>query len=597
MMPSTIPAMFIDVCNRFSGDKQKTAFSYLEDGTEVELNHDELRHQVESFASGLLLLGFDRGERIGIISENRIEWVIADLAMSAAGIIDVPIFPTLTAKQIKEIYLDCSASAIIVSNLSQANKVLSVWDELPLARKLILMNDITIDHPDVVSMNSVMHMSSASSSKEERRTRFSAMCENVKTSDLLTIIYTSGTTGVPKGVMLTHGNLTANIEAARSVITIDHTDTLLSYLPLCHSYERMSGYYLAFACGATVSIVESIEAVAERMKVVRPTVMTSVPRLFERIQMRVLAAVEKGSTVKKRIFHWGMKVGERVYSGETGMLLSIQSRLADKLVYSKIRARTGGRLRFFVSGGAALSLDVGRFFGIIGITIIEGYGLTETSPVIAVHRLDDVVLGTVGPPLPNVEVKIAHDGEILTRGPCVMKGYWNNETATREIIDTDGWLHTGDIGRVDERGHVRITDRKKHILVSSGGKNISPQPIEAIALKSPFIEQVLVIGDGREYCTALIVPEVTACESWATGKNRAYDSWMELVQSEELHRAIEDDLRQLQKDLPKFERIRRFHVVNEPFTIENGFLTPTLKVRRSIVLEAYSVEIERLYNK
>ncbi|MBK6292470.1 MAG: long-chain fatty acid--CoA ligase [Ignavibacteria bacterium] len=597
MTATTIPEMFLSVCARYEGNPNKIAYTHRSEGAWHPLTHEEVRQQVELFADGLLRYGLAPGERVGVVSENRTEWVVVDFAMAGIGIVDVPIFPTLTAHQEQFIFNNCEATAIIVSNAAQLRKVLEVWDEMPTVRLIITMNEHLSDNPRIVSMQSVMERSRAESTPQERRTKFTTLASRVRSEDLLTLIYTSGTTGNPKGVMLTHRNLTANVNSALHTIDVTETDSFLSYLPMCHSYERMTGHYLAFAAGASVYIAESIESVAELMKEVKPTIMTSVPRLFERIRARVLGAVERDSPIKQKIFRWAMKVGERYDEGDRGVFTVLQRAIADKLVFSKIRERTGGRLRFFVSGGAALNHEVGRFFRIIGLTIVEGYGLTETSPVISAHRLGDVVLGTVGPPLPGVEVRIAEDGEILARGPSIMKGYWNDDAATRECIDADGWLHTGDIGEFTEKGHLRITDRKKHLLVSSGGKNIAPGPIEALIMQSPLIDQMMLVGDAREFCTALIVPDAEAVRTWAEKNTVKYESQETLWTSPELHRAMEADINKLQRELPKYERVRRFAVITKPFTVENGLLTPTLKVKRKAVLAAHAETIDHLYER
>lgn len=588
MIPATIPAMFIEVCRRYEGNTQKGAYAKKVDRTWKLTTHDALREQVECFALGLLEHGIAPGERVGIVSENRIEWAIADFALASIGVIDVPVFPTLTAKQLAFIFENCEATCVIVSNTYQLNKLLSIWDTLPLLRTIVIMQPATTSGAStiaesqqiaaVVTFETVLAAGKSSGSMAERRMKFETMAVRIKPDDLLTLIYTSGTTGTPKGVMLTHNNMTSNIAGALAVIPMNDSDSLLSYLPMCHAYERMSGYYLAFYVGATSYMAESIESVAENLKEVRPTFMTSVPRLFERIRARVLAAVEKESAVKQKLFHWALRVGRRWADGERGIALSAQHALADKLVLSKIRARTGGRLRFFVSGGAALSFELGKFFQSIGIRILEGYGLTETSPVIAVNRVDEEELGTVGPPLPNVEVRIAADGEILARGPSVMLGYWHDEEATRATIDPDGWLHTGDIGLINERGRLKITDRKKHLFISSGGKNIAPSPIEARVAESALIDQVMLIGDARDYCTALIVPDEAAART-----------------SINMRLAIQADIDRLQHDFSKHERIRKFTILDEPFTVENGLMTPTLKVKRKAVEQRYKDVIDSMY--
>ena len=599
MRPATIPAMFIQMCDRYAGRTDKTAYARKVKGQWESMTHDQLRDDVESFALGLLLEGITAGERVGIVSENRIEWVIADFAITTIGAVDVPIFPTLTAKQEQYIYHNCDAAAIIVSNAFQLSKILKVRDELPALRRIIVMNDDVPVQDGVIRMSDVIANGRASAHNNERRTKFLDLASRVREEDLLTLIYTSGTTGNPKGVMLTHRNLMSNILASQDTVQLYDADILLSYLPMCHSYERMSGYYLAFSVGASVYMAESIESVAENLREVRPTIMTSVPRLFERIKTRVETAVEKEGGAKATIFRWATTVGRRyvdaVEKGGAGPILKLQHALADKLVFSKIRERTGGRLRFFVSGGAALSVDVGKFFTMAGIHILEGYGLTETSPVLSINRLNDELIGTVGQPLHNVEIRIAADGEILARGPNIMKGYWRDQVATDEVLTPDGWFHTGDIGEFTHDGRLRITDRKKHLLVSSGGKNIAPQPIEQLLTQSPLIDQALLIGNDREFCTALIVPEEEAVKAWAAKQGYAYASLSEAVASSELHQAIMNDVNRLQRDLSKYERVRRISLLPAAFTVDNGMMTPTLKIKRKAVEKEYASQIDTMY--
>lgn len=594
---ATIPAMFLDVCARYEGQTNKVVYGRKVHGAWSTISHDQLREEVECFAMGLMHRGFTQGQRLGIVSENRVEWAIADFAITAMGAVDVPIFPTLTPAQESYIFNDCEASCVIVSNALQLSKIQKVWDEIPTLRLVVVMNDDVQPSERVVRFSDIVREGREVMPAQERRSTFATMAAAVQPEDLLTLIYTSGTTGNPKGVMLTHRNLMSNIAGSLEVIDITENDVFLSYLPMCHSYERMTGYYFAFCVGASTYIAESIETVAENMREVRPTVMTSVPRLFERIKMRVEGNVAKESPLRQRIFAWAISVGRARATGSTSMLLSIQNALADRLVFSKIRERTGGRLRFFASGGAALSVEVGTFFDAIGLIILEGYGLTETSPVLTFNREGEQELGTVGTPIPNVEIRIAADGEIMAKGPNIMKGYWNDEEATRESLTPDGWLHTGDIGMFNDRGHLVITDRKKHILVSSGGKNIAPQPIESMLTASPLIDQALLIGDQREFCTALLVPEREACEAWAKQHGHTYGSWESLVASEELYRAIQSDVQQLQRDLSKFERVRRFRLIPTPFSVDNGLLTPTLKVKRKAVVHQYADLIETMYEE
>lgn len=596
-MSTTIAQLFLDVCDSFHGQTDKYVYRQRVGSQWIEQTHDQLKYRVEAFSEALRQLGIQSGDRVGIVAENRLDWTMVDFAMVGMGVIDVPVFPTLTAKQLQFIYADCSAKCVIVSNAAQLNKIKQVWDDLPELKTVIVMNEIDSDDSRIVSLQKLIDNVESVTDASVRSATFRSCANNVQPDDTLTLIYTSGTTGNPKGVILTHGNLISNVMNSKNIVTLTEHDTLLSYLPLCHIFERMAGFYLAFSVGATVTITDSIETVAELMRIVRPTIMTSVPRLFERIRMRVLGNVQKESAVKQAIFSWAFSVGEKWVDGKRGPLMSIQHSLADKLVFSKVRQRTGGNLRFFVSGGAALNPEIGRFFWILGIVILEGYGLTESSPVISIHRLEDVVIGTVGTPLPSVEVHIAQDGEILARGASIMKGYWNNPEATQEALDSDGFLHTGDIGIFTERGHLKITDRKKHLLVSSGGKNIAPQPIEAAIAKSPFIDQVMVIGDAREYCTAIIVLDRDAIKAWSEKNGVTGMTVEQLVEHQPLISAVERELNVLQKDLSKYEKARKYAFLAEPFTVENGLMTPTLKVKRKVVLERYADVIEAMYSK
>jgi long-chain acyl-CoA synthetase len=596
-MFQTIPEMFTQVCDRYIGRTDQFPYTERVSGEWKSITHDELRNGVELLAAGLHDLGIRKGDRVGIISENRTEWFIADFAMTGLGIIDVPVFPTLTPKQLQYIYHDCDAVCVVVSNQLQLNKLRQVWDDLPMLRHIITMNEIECDDERVISMKAVMQKAESTTTAQHRRDLYVSTAAQIKPDDLLTLIYTSGTTGNPKGVMLTHNNLVSNVLSSQTVITLYDTDSLVSYLPLCHIFERMAGFYLAFSVGGSLTIAESIDTVAELMRQVRPTMMTSVPRLFERIRLRILSTVEKDKPIKQKIFRWAYSVGEALIDGKGGPLVGLQHALADKLVFSKIRDRFGGRLRFFVSGGAALNPEIGRFFQVFGIKIVEGYGLTESSPVISVHRLEDIALGTVGTPIPGVEVTIAEDGEILARGPNIMRGYWRNEEETAKTIDSEGWLHTGDIGEFNSRGHLRITDRKKHLLVSSGGKNIAPQPIEALIAQCPFVDQVMLVGDAREYCTALLVLDKEAAKAWAEKNAIVATEWEELVGNPSLRSTVEKEINKLQRDLSKFEKVRRFAIIPESFSVENGMLTPTLKVKRKAVLERYSELVDSLYEQ
>jgi len=600
MDATTIPQMFLQMTERFAGDPTKYAYSRKINGAYTGITFAEVRLQVECFAVGLLELGIKPQDRVGIVSENRLEWIIADLAITSIGAINVAIFPTLTAKQQEYIFTDCEATCIIVSNSFQLNKLLKVSDDIPSIRQIIVMNhDAKGDHPLVKSMDDVIEVGRVTIPDTARRQLFERYAARVEPSDTLTLVYTSGTTGNPRGVELTNANIIANLEGCLGAFDVRDTDVFLSYLPLCHSFERIGGLYLPLAVGASVCFAESIDKVPENIREVRPTIMTSVPKLFEKIQNRVLSNIDKASDSKKKIYHWAVGVGKKyldaTLNGKSpSLVVSVQYQLAKKLVFSKIQEPFGGRIRLFVSGGAALPKDTAEFFLMVGFTILEGYGMTEASPVISVNRVGKIEVGTVGTPLNNVEVKIADDGEILARGANVMKGYWNDPKATAEVIDRDKWLHTGDIGIITPKGNVKITDRKKHILVTSSGKNIAPAPIESLITQSRYIERCFLIGNDREFCTALIVPEYELLHTYAKSKGITLTEET-LPKNPEIIALIQSELNDLQKDLAKYEKVRRFTIMQHPFTPDTGELTPKLSIKRAFVEEKYAAVIDVMY--
>jgi len=594
---STIPQMFLMTTEKF-GQEERPVLQYKAESGYIGISYAELREKVEQFAHGLAAMGLKRGDRVAIVSENRPEWVISDQAIVALGGVDVPLYTTMTAKQNEFVFNNAVVKYVIVSNQFQLNKVMRIFENVKSLEKVILMTEKDLI-PDarVVPFSAVYEDGRAFMA--ENPDYLNASRKTVKPEDLLTLIYTSGTTGNPKGVMLTHENLCSNIVSSAEVIKIGPDDVMLSFLPLSHSFERMAGYYTALACGATIAYAESVETVRDNMLEVKPTIVTTVPRLFERIHSRVLKQVDSSPPLRRKIFYWAVNVG-REYAqaskrGSVSPALRMRHGLADRLVFSKLRARTGGRIKFFVSGGAALGREFGEFFESVGLKIIEGYGLTETSPVISANRVDNYKFGSVGMVIPGVEVRIDHDGEILTKGPNVMKGYWKNKQATKEVLDSDGWLHTGDIGVIDAEGFIYITDRKKHLFVSSGGKNIAPQPIENLFLSSKYIEQFMLIGDRRMFLTALIVPDYDTLQEFADARNIPYASNADLAKNPMINELIETEISQVQKDLANYERVRRFTLLESPFTIENGELTPTQKVKRKSVEERYSRLIDGMY--
>jgi long-chain acyl-CoA synthetase len=594
---STITEMFDNVTKKFSAES-RPMLMYKTDKKYCPMSYGEFRRKVEMFSLGLASLGIKKNDTVAIISENRPEWIIADMAIVALGAVDVPIYPTLTAQQIQFICEDADVKIAIVSNQSQVNKVLKIRSAVRTLKRIIVMSDkVDVSDEHLTNFSNVLELGAEF---EQRHPKYFAdAIARVKQDDLLTIIYTSGTTGNPKGVMLSHRNLVSNMHAAADVIPISSDDVFLSFLPLCHTFERMGGYYTAMACGTMIAYAESPETVRDNILEIRPTIVTTVPRLFERIYNRLQKQMSGSSAFQQKVFYWAVDVGRKYAaskrSGFIPPLLKIQHTLADRLVFQKMKERVGGRMRFFVSGGGPLPRELGEFFEAVGIVILEGYGLTEASPVLSVNRIDDYRFGSVGKPVPGVEIKIANDGEILAKGPNVMMGYYKNKKATDEVIDSDGWLHTGDIGVFDAHGMLMITDRKKHLFVSSGGKKIAPQPIENLFLQSKYIDQFVLIGDKRMFLSALIVPDFDAIQEYADKNNIAYSGIKDLAAHSDIYSLIEKDIQALQKNLANFERVRKFVLLEKQFSLEDGEITPTLKIKRNVVEQRYGHLIEEMY--
>jgi long-chain acyl-CoA synthetase len=588
--------LFFEAVERYGS--KRAAVRYKAGDEWRDIPHQELARRVRHAALGLLELGVKPGERVAILSENCPEWAIADYACLTARCADVPIYPTLPAQQITYLLKDSGAVAIFVQDRSQFDKIAAIRHELPTLRMVIPFVAVEgMANHGVVSFRELLQRGAAAEGKYPRY-REDALA--ISPDELATLIYTSGTTGAPKGVMLTHRNFCTNVVAALQVLSITPSDSCLSLLPLSHSFERMAGHYTMFHAGTTISYAESIEKVPANLLEVRPTVVLSVPRLFEKIYARVLENALTGGAAKRRIFFWARRNAERwVDLKQSGQpipaSLRLKCRIADRLVFTKLRARTGGRIRFFVSGGAPLNPEIAKFFFAAGLTIVEGYGLTETAPVLAANPFEAPRIGTVGPPLPNVEIRIAPDGEILARGPNVMKGYFNQPEATREAIDTDGWFHTGDIGELDPAGYLRITDRKKDLIVTAGGKKVAPQPIENMVKTSRFVLNAVMVGDKRKYPILLVVPNLATLTQWAAERKIAVDRPEELLEQPDAAAKIEREVMGQLRDLASFEMPKKVGFIAQDFTIENGELTPTLKVKRRVIEEKYRDRIDALY--
>lgn len=596
MDPTTIPEAFEQTVSRHGG---RVALMHAVSGEYVSLTYTEMAEAVHRFARGLLHLGIEPDDRVGLVSENRPEWAIADIAMLSIGAVNVPVFPTLPASQLEFPFRDSAARVVLVSDAAQLAKLLQIWDRLPALEHIVVFDGAAEPaQPGVVRFADVA--APAEVEPELERLRLERMAR-LSADGLATITYTSGTTGEPKGVMLTHGNLVFDCLASLRFMPMHPEDRFLSFLPLNHVFERLAGHYMPLFSGSTIAYAESIVKLTRNMLQVRPTVITAVPRVYETVATRVEREAERTPGPRGRVARWALEVA-RAWSRRVnarkrpGLLLGLARALADRLVYGRIRAIFGGEVRLLVAGGAPLAPERGYLFHGVGITMIEGYGLTETSPVITCNPgYARLKFGTVGIPLPGIEVRIAEDGEVLTRGPHVMAGYWNLPEATVEVIDAEGWFHTGDIGRLDDEGYLAITDRKKDLLVLANGKKVAPAPIEGRLKSSALISDVLLVGDSQDHVSALVVPDFAALREALpdAGPDLADGAVAGLAES---RKAIDREIRRLSEGLADFEKVRRFRVLDHEFSVDSGELTPTLKVRRRVVMARYAEEIAAMAN-
>jgi long-chain acyl-CoA synthetase len=586
----TLTQLYLDAVDRF---RAAPAFRWFEGERLEEMTHDQAFSLVRAAAGGLVATGLDRGGRVAILSENRPEWAIADYACLCTGIQDIPIYASLTPHQIAYVLSDSGATLVFASSRAQMQKVVEAREECEQEIRIVVFDEVEDPPHDVMSWSALLEKGRALGS-EANEEAFRAGARQAKPDEVATILYTSGTTGDPKGVMLTHNNLFSNVTACLRILRVQPDDVTLSFLPLSHVLQRMVDYLLT-SSGCVIAYPRSLETVADDLRTVRPTVQVSVPRVYEKVYNKVMEA----EGVKGRLVQWAREVGEAwvaetLADREPSGALKLVHRIADALVFKKIRAAVGGRVRWFVSGGGPLSPDINRFFYSAGLTILEGYGLTETSPVTNVNTEENFSIGTVGLPVPGTEVKIAPDGEILVRGPQVMKGYLGRPDATAAAIEDDGWFHTGDIGELEE-GFLRITDRKKDILVTAGGKNVAPQPIENLLKKNVFIDQAVMVGDGRRFVSLLVVPAFPNLTSWAQAHGIAPTDAESLCGHPEVQQMMKDVIFGELRDLARFETPKKVALIASEFTIEDGSLTPTQKVKRRVVEDRYAELIEAFY--
>ncbi len=590
--PGTLNALFFNAIAQYD---RPDALQFKRDGVYVPISHRDLERRVRHVALGLGAAGCRPGDRVAILSENRPEWAIADFACLTGGFTDVPVYPNLPAEQLPFILNDAGVVAAFVSTAAQAAKIGGVRSQLP-GLKIVCACEGPVPGADCTFADLEARGAAIDTPAAADAYRRQALA--VQPHDLATIIYTSGTTGEPKGVMLSHDNIFSNVDTCRPLVPPEENAVVLSFLPLSHIFERM-GDYLMFSAGASIAYAESIDTLARNLLETRPTLIFAAPRIFEKVYAATTETAHAGGALKWRIFLWargvaGRAVDERLAGRAPGPWLAAQNALAQRLVFSKLRARLGGRLANAVSGSAPLAVEINKFFSAAGVRILEGYGLTETSPVIAVNLPDANRVGTVGRPLPGIDVSIAADGEILARGPNIMLGYYNRPEATREAIDADGWFHTGDIGEL-RNGYLTITDRKKDLIKTAGGKAIAPQPIENIVRQNRFVSQAVMIGDRRKFAAMLVVPNFAQLEKWASQQGIAADGRAALIANPAVVEKMQQEVLGHLQGLARFETPKKVALLEHDFTVERGELTPTLKVRRRVINARYQDVIDALY--
>jgi len=590
MIPQTIPALFLNAVETYD---KPDAFLHKKDGRYVGVPHGDALSAVRKATCGLLALGLVKGDRVALLSENRFEWMIADMAILSAGCVNVPIYSTLPPDQTEYLLSDSEVRAIFVSGPALFAKIAPLRARLPNLQHVFSFDSIP-GGTDVSTLDELMRRGDAIDTPSV----FDDSVATIAASDWASVIYTSGTTGDPKGAVLTHANFVSNVLSCTEMFHIDSKDCCLSFLPLSHAFERTGGYYAPLSKGATIAYAEGFNTVAENLLEVRPTFFISVPRFFEKIHERINDRVEAGRDVRKKLFSWAVRAGKAYTREAMDRRVTGITRLgrfaADTLVLRKIRAQMGGRIRFCVSGAAPLPREIAEFFWAVGLPLLEGYGTTEAAPALSLNTLDAFRIGSVGKPLPRVKIRIAEDGEILARGPNIMHGYFRRPDLTAEVI-RDGWYHTGDIGHIDPDGYLVITDRKKDLIVTSGGKNVAPQFVERVLKTSDFIAEAVIFGDKRRFISAIIVPNFQRLDEFAATAGIPYGSRAELVRHPDVIRKIEEEVRKKGEQLAGFERVRKFVLRDRAFSIEEGDLTPTLKVRRRVVERKLGKEIDALY--
>ena len=589
-MPETLSRLF----RRAISYDKSDAILTKQDGKYQPISSRELYRRVGKLHLALKQVGVSKGDSCALLSENRWEWAVTDFALMTAGAVSVPVYPTLSQEQILYLLEHSEARVIFVSSLEQLEKIQKIWDKLPNLEGAVVFDRAPKGDERIISVSKLIDDEPLTEAEIQE---FETAMSRVEPDDLASLIYTSGTTGTPKGVMLSHRNFGSSVQDNPLQVTTH--DVCLSFLPLSHVAERVADY-IFFYGGATVAYAESMETVPKNMQEVRPTLALAVPRFFEKVHSKVMAAVSAGSPLRRRLFQWALEAGEealqrRITGGSIPPLLRAKTGIADFLVLRKLRKRLGGRFRLFASGSAPLARQLVEFFSIVGVPVFEAYGLTESTAIISMNTPEDWKIGTVGKVLRNTEVRIADDGEILARGPAIMQGYYKNAEATREVLSEDGWFSTGDIGELDSDGFLSITDRKKDLFKTSGGKYIAPQPIENHLKTSPYVSMAVVVAEARKFPSALVIPDFDKLKQWAKANGVEFRNHTELVNDTRIKLFMEAEVQRTVEDLPRYEKPKKIILLDRELTMEDGEITPTMKVRRRAVEMKFARQIDGLY--
>lgn len=598
-VPLMKPHNLLDIFAKTVEEKGHTpCFRYKAEGTWITLYWDEIYRKVCDLAGGLRRLGIHKGDRVSIFSQSCYRWTVADLAILACGAVSVPIYQSSLPEQAAYILNDAEVKVVFVENAAQLKKIQEVRSELPNLNQIILFDGRGVKNREdgVYFFDDVLVLGSGLG-----KSVLEEMTSSLIPEDEASYVYTSGTTGPPKGAILTHGNFISELKALEPILESSSRDESLMFLPLAHIIARVV-QFAQIQRGFIQCYAESIEKLLDNLVEVKPHFMASVPRIFEKVHTRVMQGVEASSEKKKKIFNWALSVGKKRWdyirqNKRIPLPLKLQWGLANQMVFSKLHQKLGGRSKFFISGGAPLSPEISEFFHAAGFKILEGYGLTETTAAVACSTQEDIKIGSVGKPLPGIEIKIAPDGEILVRGGVIFKGYFNRPEATKEVLEEDGWFHTGDIGIFDDEGFLKITDRKKDIIVTAGGKNIAPQNIENLMKADPLISQIMVHGDKRKFLSALVTLDPEEVKIFAKSKKIPFQEYADLVKNKKIYNVIQERIEDFNQKLPKYETVKKIAILENDFSIESGELTPTLKVKRKFTSEKYKDILDSFYQE